>query len=146
MEKDAGRLYGKVYIRSGRGKPEAVGRIPEGKRPEDVLYDTEHSEGAQADGGCRCWKICGKYFGRRHRPFLRGGAFLSPRLINNHLSPLDITILYLLITMLLERSYWKNIQLTSHNIKKPAPVFVSGAGRHSPGKRDFGCQAGTIFR
>lgn len=79
-------------------------------------------------------------------PFLRGGAFLSPRLINNHLSPLDITILYLLITMLLERSYWKNIQLTSHNIKKPAPVFVSGAGSHSPGKRDFGCQAVTIFR
>lgn len=66
--------------------------------------------------------------------FLRGGAFLSPRLINNHLSPLDITILYLLITMWLERSYWKNMQLTSHNIKKPAPVFVSGAGSHSPGK------------
>ena len=69
MEKDAGRLYGKVYIRSGRGKPEAVGRIPEGKRPEDVLYDTEHSEGAQADGDAAAGKYAESISGEGTGPF-----------------------------------------------------------------------------
>lgn len=79
MEKDAGRLYGKVYIRSGRGKPEAVGRIPEGKRPEDVLCDTEHSGDAQAEGDAAAGKYTESISGEDTGSFLRGGVLRMPK-------------------------------------------------------------------
>ena len=60
----------------GKEPAEDVGRIPEGKRPEDVLCDTEHPGDAQAERDAATGKYTESISGEDTGSFLRGGAFL----------------------------------------------------------------------